>query len=104
MKNWIRVGGRYINLDQIVDIITDEERENRRAEWVISHDDERGFRVAGYYPTEPCVVFRTIVISGGEGYSSPVEIEFFGKEREAIVKWLANDVEAEITNLNYIDW
>lgn len=77
MPNWINLGGHYINLDQIVDIITDEDRIN----WDTYTDKSK---------PEPCVIFvRPVAENRGEfgGWGSE-EIKFFGAQRDAILVWL----------------
>lgn len=85
MKNWIRVGGRYINLDQVSEIITDVQRID--------------YRKSTAYEDEPCIVFVLAI----HDESTTGEIRFFGDDRLRLLEWLGNDVEAEITNINFFE-
>lgn len=73
LQNWIKVGGHYINLDQVAEIVTNEERIN----W-----DEKG------EPKQPCVYFVIPVEESGEYGGSARKIVFFGKDRADILAWL----------------
>ena len=85
MKNWIRIGGHYINLDHVTNIVTDAQRTD--------------YAKATMYQDEPCVIFNL----GVPNEMSSGEIRFFGEDRERILAWLSNEVELEITNLNFIE-
>src|SRR5437870_9037765 len=103
MKNWIRVGGRYINLDQVIEITRHEERKNYKAPYVEPNELPDGEWHDGGFPIEPCVVFYFAINEGEAGGMSAKETVFFGDDCNRLLQWLGNDVESEITNINFFE-
>lgn len=89
MKNWIRVGNHYINLDTIGEILSDVERIDHKKPYPANGRE-----------AEPAVVFMRAAPVTYDGMTLD-EISFFGEDREKVLRWLANDVELKVTNLNF---
>lgn len=86
--SWINLGGHYINMAQIVDVITDETRIN----WTTYAESRK---------PEPCIIFiRPVTQIGEHNLGGSEEIIFFGEQRDAILKWLFyNPLAIEAANI-----
>jgi hypothetical protein len=89
MLNWIRIGDHYINLNNVIQITTDEKRHNYAAKYVPAGERDGEWHGGGY-PYEPCVIFYGPVADNGDGAMVMSEILVFGKERIAVLEWLEN--------------
>lgn len=88
MGNWIRIGAHYINLDQIVDIITDETRIN----WQTYREGDK---------PEPAAIFvRPVTQIDEYKTGGSEEIKFFGAARDAILDWLASETLPPAADIN----
>lgn len=82
MSNWLRIDNSYINLDNIIQITTDEKRPNYTKPWTPDDGNFSG------YPIEPCVIFYGPAAENVDNRVVMSEIMVFGQERERVIKWL----------------